>query len=48
MQGLKVAVVSAEVTLPAAEDQFPVYGEYTVHAGITQGKAGGHNDGDRV
>ncbi len=46
---LKVSVVSAEVTLPTAMDELPVWSDdYTVHVDITDGRPGGHGTDDDV
>ena len=39
--GLQVSVVTANATLPANSDAFPVFGEWATLPAITHGKAGG-------
>ena len=46
VQDLKVSVVSSVVKEAEALDEFPTWGEFTVHPGITEGRAGGLCQGD--
>jgi len=45
---LKVSIVSSQVTVPTARDEFPARSDYTVHAAVTQGKPTGHNADDPI
>ena len=46
VQDLKVSVVSSVVQEAEAEDEFPTWGDFTVHTGITDGRSGGLCEGD--
>ena len=43
---LKVSVVSCDVTAAEADDEFPTWGVFSVHRGITAGRAAGLGDGE--
>ncbi|KAL2358572.1 common central domain of tyrosinase-domain-containing protein [Cryomyces antarcticus] len=43
---LAVSVVSAQVKPASSHNDFPQWGDFTVLAGITDGRPGGHNVGD--
>lgn len=46
VQDLKVSVVSSVVKEAEALDEFPVWGDFTVHPGVTEGRDGGLCEGD--
>ena len=41
VQDLRVSVVSSVVQAAEAEDEFPVWGDFEVHTGVTDGRDGG-------
>lgn len=41
VQDLKVSVVSSVVKEAEAADEFPVWGDFVVHTGVTDGRSGG-------
>ena len=41
VQDLKISVVSSVVKAAEAEDEFPVWGDFEVHTGVTEGRSGG-------
>ena len=45
---LKIHVVGQEVKPRVSEDEFPEYGDVQVYTEVTDGKAGGLQDGDNV
>jgi len=47
VQDLRVSVVSSVVKDAEAEDEFPVWGDFKVHTGITQGRDGGLCAGEK-
>ena len=46
VQDLKVSVVSSVVQEAEADDEFPVWGDFTVHPSVTSGRSGGLCHGD--
>lgn len=46
VQDLKISVVSSVVKAAEADDEFPVWGDFEVHTGITEGRDGGLCSGD--
>jgi len=41
VRDLKVSVVSSVVKAAEAADEFPVWGDFVVHTGVTDGRSGG-------
>ena len=41
VQDLKISVVSSVVKAAEADDEFPVWGDFVVHTGVTEGRDGG-------
>lgn len=46
--GLQVSVVTANATVPASAEEFPVFGAWQTLTGITQGKAGGLQENEAL
>ena len=48
VDGLKVSVVSSEVTKPSHTGQFPHFGRFQVHTNVTHGRPAGFWEGDQM